>query len=95
VANALATHGTLVDSDVVDSRGLLGRVKAKVSTRPVAKVSGWGVHCYDFTSLIVTLYYFLLHPMTPSASCSRVDALNTLSSKLPPSLTVSRFVQPV
>ena len=29
----------------------------------------------------------------PSVSCSRVDAPNTRSSKLPPSRTVSRFVQ--
>ena len=37
VANALANPSITVDSDLVDSRELLGRVKAKVSTRPVAK----------------------------------------------------------
>ena len=43
------------------------------------------VYCYDF----------LLLPITPSVSCSCVDALNTPSSKLPLSPTVSRFLQPV
>ena len=37
MANALANPSITVDSDLVDSRELLGRVKAKVSTRPVAK----------------------------------------------------------
>ena len=44
-----------------------------------SKVCGWGVYCYDF----------LLLPVTPSVSCSCVDALNTPSSKLPLSPTVS------
>ena len=42
-----------------------------------------------------TSYDFLLPPITPSVSCSCLDALNTPSSKLPLSPTVSRFLQPV
>ena len=51
------------------------RFMTKMST----KVSGWGVYCCDF----------LLLPITPSVSCSCVDALNTHSSELPLSPTVS------
>ena len=42
-----------------------------------------------------TFYCFLLLPITPSVSCSCSDPLNTPSSELPPSPTVSRFLQPV
>ena len=55
------------------------------SLHAVSKVSGWGVYCYDS----------LLLPIAPSVSCSCVDALNTPSSKLPLSPTVSRFLHPV
>ena len=44
-----------------------------------AKVSGWGVYCYDF----------LLLPVAPGVFCSRVDAPTTPSSTLPPSPAVS------
>ena len=48
---------------------------------------GCGVYSYDF----------LLLPIASSVSCSCVDALNTISSKLPPppTSTVSRLVQPL
>ena len=36
-----------------------------------------------------TFYYFLILPITPSVSCSCLDALNTPSSKLPMSPSVS------
>jgi len=49
----------------------------------VAKVSGWGVSCYDF----------LLFPITPSVSCLCSDPLNTRSSILPPSPSVSLRLQ--
>ena len=54
------------------------------NTRAAAKVCGWGAYCCDF----------LLLPIAPSVSCSCVDALNTPSSKLQLSPTVSRFLQP-
>ena len=37
-----------------------------------------------------TSYYFLVLPITPSVSCSWLDALNTPSSELPLSPAVSR-----
>ena len=49
------------------------------------KVCGWGVYCCDF----------LLLPVAPSVSCSCLDALNTPSSKLSLSPSVSRFLQSV
>jgi hypothetical protein len=51
----------------------------------ISQVCGWGVYCYDF----------LVLPIAPSVSCSCVDALNTPSSILPPSPSVSRFLQSV
>ena len=45
--------------------------------------------------LPITSYCFLLLPITPSVSCSWLDALNTPSSKLPLSPAVSRFLQSV
>ena len=57
-----------------------------------AKVSGWGVYCQasvGFRRLPSASCCFLLLPVAPSVSCSSVDALQTRSSKLPPSSTVS------
>ena len=72
------THSSLQDT-VETKMDQVNTALSEFVEEMKAQVSGWGVYCYDF----------LLLPITPSVSCSCLDALNTPSSKLPLSPTVS------